>query len=259
MPEGPEIRIVSEELNSIFQNRICVKIVSNSVFTDNLFKSDYCFINKIFNVNRICDEIYSIGKKIFFIFQNKCFISSCLMNGRWLLNEPERYLFYIQFENLNLYYSDYSQSSHFSILSINSSNYISCIKDLGPDYFYVVFEDFKNQIKRRKLDVQDFLMNQSIFSGVGNYLKSDILFMAKIHPKTSVKDLSDHEIETLFHCIKNRMENSYLCGGSSFYSYCSPSGKLGTYQHLIYGKKGNNILTTNDKNGRITYYSKNIS
>ena len=261
MPEGPEIRVIAEEMSDRFEGKYCFNayINTNSRYYNNeLFHSDYIFgENGLFTVRRYCTRIKSFGKKIIFEFRNKCFICSCLMDGRWWF-ESENWDIRIEFENGMLYFEDHSDRYLFSILTIDSENYDKVLKSVGPDYFYVELEEFEIQVKRRNLDIQDFLMDQSIFSGIGNYLKSDILFASKIHPKTKTRLLSDEEIITLFNNIKEIMVESYLCGGSSFFSYRSPSGKQGTYSHLIYGRKESWVKTTKDRNGRITYYSENF-
>ena len=53
---------------------------------------------------------------------------------------------------------------------------------------------------------------QSI-EGFGNYLKSDVLWEAKIHPRRRCSTLTDDEIERLEQTIASRMNASYSVGG----------------------------------------------
>ena len=41
-------------------------------------------------------------------------------------------------------------------------------------------------------------MNQKIISGIGNYLRSDILWLSRISPFRKVKKLSEKELESIY-------------------------------------------------------------
>lgn len=46
-------------------------------------------------------------------------------------------------------------------------------------------------------EIADVLLDQEIFAGVGNIIKNESLFLAKINPLTKVKDLSDKQLKDL--------------------------------------------------------------
>ncbi len=49
--------------------------------------------------------------------------------------------------------------------------------------------------------VRVFINDQTILSAIGNAYADEILFEARIHPKTFVRKLSDEELERLYHAI----------------------------------------------------------
>jgi formamidopyrimidine-DNA glycosylase len=60
---------------------------------------------------------------------------------------------------------------------------------------------FKEQILKPKnlnKPIGNVLMDQKVISGIGNYLRADILWLSKISPFRKVKDLTDKEIERLY-------------------------------------------------------------
>jgi len=64
---------------------------------------------------------------------------------------------------------------------------------------------FKERIQKKiNLDkpIGNVIMNQKIISGIGNYLRADILWCAKINPFRKVKDLTDKELYILYHYSK---------------------------------------------------------
>jgi endonuclease-8 len=46
-------------------------------------------------------------------------------------------------------------------------------------------------------EIADLLLDQTIFAGVGNIIKNEVLWMARIHPQTKVKDIPPSELKDL--------------------------------------------------------------
>jgi formamidopyrimidine-DNA glycosylase len=72
------------------------------------------------------------------------------------------------------------------------------LKELGPDLLHesITFELFKTQIRKKVNEnkpIGNVIVNQKIISGVGNYLRADALWMAKISPFRKVKDIKDSD------------------------------------------------------------------
>jgi len=81
---------------------------------------------------------------------------------------------------------------------------LNCI---GPDIMEesTNLEIFKNQLTKPKnlsKKIGIVLLNQKIISGIGNYLRADVLWMSKISPFRIVKDLSDLDIKHLYNNSK---------------------------------------------------------
>lgn len=265
MPEGPEIAIMAEELNSLLKKSLFLKLKCKK----ELFHSDYELKNDKFKISEICKRIKSFGKKIIFIFETFSFISSCLMDGRWKFEKGNgKIIIEMLFRDKNnneikVYYEDSSNRGFFSIVDKNSDNFSHILKDVGPDYMNedVDFEMFYEKISRPRISnkqIQDFLMDQKEFSGIGNYLKSEILYGAKILPTRELSSISHNKFKKLFKKIKKIMYESYRCGGLTIATYKSPSGKIGTFEPKVYSKDedelGNKVLTILDRNKRKTYF-----
>jgi len=62
---------------------------------------------------------------------------------------------------------------------------------------------FKERLmKKEKQEIGIALMNQKLISGVGNYLRADILWLSKISPFRKVNKLSDNEFKLIYHNVK---------------------------------------------------------
>ena len=99
-------------------------------------------------------------------------------------------------------------------------------------------------------------MDQSVICGVGNYVKADSLWLAKINPHSSVSDLSDLELERLNNSIQEVLKESYRTGGATIRTYQNLDGEKGEYasRFLVYNRKvdseGNKVIREQTADGR---------
>lgn len=83
-------------------------------------------------------------------------------------------------------------------------------KGLGPDVMSddFDFESFKDVLAGRRGMIKSALMNQEIMAGIGNIYSDEILFQAKIHPKTSVNNLTEKDLNQMFDATKEVMKTA---------------------------------------------------
>ncbi|MFX1297802.1 MAG: Fpg/Nei family DNA glycosylase [Promethearchaeota archaeon] len=87
-------------------------------------------------------------------------------------------------------------------LTNNIEDFIKNKKKLGVDALKMNYEDFKKSLQKRTAFAKAALMNQSIIAGIGNIYSDEILFQAKIHPKTKINKVNDSKLGELFEIIK---------------------------------------------------------
>lgn len=73
---------------------------------------------------------------------------------------------------------------------------------LGTDALKISFEEFHDKIAGRKTPIKSALMNQSILAGVGNWIADEVLYHARMHPNSKVKDLSTDQLRHVFDKVK---------------------------------------------------------
>jgi formamidopyrimidine-DNA glycosylase len=66
-------------------------------------------------------------------------------------------------------------------------------------------EKFESLIKGRRQQARVFIMDQAAISAIGNAYADEILFAARIHPKTSCSSLSAEQRRTLYESIRSVM------------------------------------------------------
>lgn len=260
MPEIAEASNISKKLSKIKINEI-------NILNDKIIKNDISWIK-----NSQIKDIFNYGKAIVFKIvkhkEEKYLLSQLGMTGSWFNNYSRRndkhtQLELIESNNKKIIYSDIRKFGNLRLY--NSLDEI--IKDrkwsinLEKESKKKILKHFLS-LKSEKV-IKDFLLDQRYFTGIGNYLASEILFHAKINPYKSWNRLSDTEIMTLIDSIKYIISQTKRYGGFSFYGgYILPDGTLGNYKDhaLIYRKKYclncNNDIIKEYINNRATYYCK---
>lgn len=59
-------------------------------------------------------------------------------------------------------------------------------------------ETFTQQVRRRRVPIKALLMDQAVFSGVGNWVADEILYQSRIHPEELACDLTDELMKLLY-------------------------------------------------------------
>jgi formamidopyrimidine-DNA glycosylase len=82
--------------------------------------------------------------------------------------------------------------------------------------------------KKKDMMIGIFLLEQKYISGIGNYLRSDILYDASISPFRSLTSLSDDNIKILHKSIHKIVKKSYKI---------QKKNGLHSYPFLVYKQK----------------------
>jgi len=82
-------------------------------------------------------------------------------------------------------------------------------ESFNMEYFVNLISDEKLKSKSAKA----LLATEQRIPGLGNGVLQDILYNAGIHPKKKTQDLSEQQVETLFHSIKDTILEMYKSGG----------------------------------------------
>jgi ribosomal protein S13 len=94
---------------------------------------------------------------------------------------------------------------------------ISYLHELGPNALLYPGEKFKSQefVKRLTTEpnltrtIGSALLDQTIVAGLGNYLRAEILFEAKLDPWRTVETLTQEEIAMISHLVPSMTERAY--------------------------------------------------
>uniref|UniRef100_A0A6C0BCH9 Formamidopyrimidine-DNA glycosylase H2TH DNA-binding domain-containing protein n=1 Tax=viral metagenome TaxID=1070528 RepID=A0A6C0BCH9_9ZZZZ len=209
-------------------------------------------------------DVKSRGKKIVIDFDRSIkMVSSCGMDGRWSWEQSKYTCLIFVFDTFSVYYEDITNKGLFSICLFPSLEYNHIFKDVGPDLMTeeVTYEIYKMIItgpRIGKLKIMEFMMEQKYMSGIGNYLRSEILYKSRINPHRPLCSLSEQDIYNLFYFSKTTIWEAYQSNGLTIQDYLDVSGKNGVYNCLCYGRpidnNGLQIITEKDKNKRTIHW-----
>ena len=117
--------------------------------------------------------------------------------------------------------------------------------------------------RRGKMKLCVFLLKQNYLSGIGNYLKSEILYRARLSPFRELGTLTDLQIQTLHSMILTTIVEAFQFGGLTHGNFLDPDMKKGTFPIYVYKRKGELDLNgfvirfvgeKESADGRGTYY-----
>ncbi|MBQ1425479.1 MAG: bifunctional DNA-formamidopyrimidine glycosylase/DNA-(apurinic or apyrimidinic site) lyase [Succinivibrionaceae bacterium] len=105
--------------------------------------------------------------------------------------------------------------------------------DLNPVYLL-------KELRKRKTNLKQTLMNNEIVVGIGNIYASEILFSCNISPCRRADSVTENECELLVEQIKLTLQSSIEQGGTTIRDFSQVDGKPGYFvQKLkVYGKSG---------------------
>ena len=104
--------------------------------------------------------------------------------------------------------------------------------------------------------INELLMNQSLFNGIGNYLRAEILYRMNINPFQPANQLSKMEMDSIILFCYRCCQEAYRLGGGELKDWVNPVGKeesdAKSFKEwmLCYGK-GASVV---DKTGRRFWY-----
>jgi len=104
---------------------------------------------------------------------------------------------------------------------------------LSDEFDMKYFEDLLDEV-RPTASVKAFLATKQRIPGLGNGTLQDILFNAKIHPKTKIKKLSKEDKERLFNSVKNTLAD--MIKGSGRNTEKTLFGDFGEYGLILSNK-----------------------
>lgn len=254
MPELPEVEIVKRSLIKIVNK---AKIVDIKIKNKNLrYKIPVNFHEILLNKKII--KISRRSKYIIIHLKKSILLLHLGMTGKILVvkkktNEMFKTSFYYDLNiipkhnhiyfflnnNIILIYNDVRRFGFFKLYkNINEISFLNKLglEPLSKNFNYAYF---KKNIRNKKKNIKNLLMDQSFVSGLGNIYVNEVLHIAKVNPLKVSNKLKNIEIKKITSAIKLILRVAILNGGSSIRDFENTLGKKGNFQQLfkVYGRE----------------------
>jgi len=251
MPELPEVETIKRGLvELIIGKKIKTIAVLDSPKSLRASKNDldaFVINHKISNINRRgkaliialdSDYVFLVHLRMTgqLVYREKDFnFGAGHPNDSLIGNLPDKTTrIIIEFtDDSKLFFNDQRKFGYFKLMSKDEVENDSFIKKLGPeplDTNKFITEQFIKRIrKRNNSSVKAAILDQSVIAGIGNIYADEALFLAKIHPASKVKDLTDDELVSILESAIKVMKLSIKLGGSTDKNYIDAKGNRGTY------------------------------
>ena len=269
MPESPELAVSRDRLKKIIEGKTILDASPglSGRYTAKLpvgfqdFKDDSS--REKFKVEQISTK----GKFMWWKLsssQKTCYMHCTYgMSAGWFKRPTKHTAFIFEYDGGDkLFFNDIR---HFGTIKFvySPEEHAKKLASLGPCILGggVTPEIFaENVLKKPGRTIAEALMDQSCVSGIGNYLRAEILFDCRIDPWRNVTDLSTKEYVSLCEATVRIANASYESQGASIKTYRNVDGTKGTTQFdfKVYSCKicpsKHQIQRKQDSNGRMMHW-----
>ncbi len=282
MPEGVEVKISGELIKPLVQNKYVSRVCFNDdsryggpdkpvaegylEFLDTFRKKED--IGYIVSALKIVD-VKCKGKFMYWQFDNGWYMFCTFgMTGQWSPTAGKHVCLTMKLYDdegkfSTVYFND---PRHFGTIKFVSSEkkLKEKLKELGWDPLSNSLDKWlpwlKSELASSKKPIGQVLMDQSVFAGVGNYIRAEALYKAQMSPWRISNNLSVQNVEDLCKAIVDVMEESYKWQGATLLTYKDVYGNEGKYSSCfkVYGKSvdpsGNIIKSEPTPDGRTIHW-----
>ena len=243
MPEGPETHRMADNIRKSLKKK---EILS--------FRFQHESLTPLTKLKEILiTDVFSLGKAIIIRIQGGIsIISHNQLYGKWTFNRPKtivknnrqlRIEFITEKKAVRLW-------SATDISIYNTKNEINhpYLGKIGPDILdkttnQTVIISILNRKKVWNRQLGSVLLDQSIISGIGNYLRSEILFFSGLVHTKKPSELNDKQMHNLASSIKNTSIRAYKQKGKTIdYDYFNNEfGNINNFKkikHMVFSREG---------------------
>ncbi len=188
MPEGPTIVLMKEDLQKFVGEKV-IEVSGSEIPENSKIKGEALRDIKIF------------GKQTYLIFDTIIFKIHLMMFGSYSLYKRKD----IDTLKLGLTFKDKGMYFYTCVVKVIDESYLKKI-----DWETDIMSDQWNPEKTEKtlkatpkMMICDALMNQDIFSGVGNIIKNEALFRVGIHPENLIGNLPPKKLKEIIAEARN--------------------------------------------------------
>lgn len=261
MPEIAECAKYTSQLQHEYGSHNLLKVTA---IGGRFLKKDIGLIYLNYPLNNV--QFHSKGKFLYWSFDGDIYFFITLGMSGSFGKQNKHSAIQFDFDNGTVYFNDIRHFGTFKIADnklaltrkLNSLGWDPLKEPKIPNYLV-------NSIRKQNHKaIGTVLMDQKVFAGLGNYLRSEILYASGVNPFAFTFSVSDQSLLTIAENYRRIAEEAYQHGGATFATYSDLYGISGDFykQFKVYGRKkdplGNDIISQEGPDGRTVHWVKEV-
>ena len=268
MPEAAEVHLIARELHQRLAGQRVVLVDVTAFEGVRFFKGLAEALAQVAFPLTV-DSVAAKGKQLYLHCHDASdrpwFVLHHLgMTGYWSLQpEPHDHLRLSLEDGTTLYYCDSRKFGNFQLLSDRAA-FDRELASLAPSLLdpAATYEEFEQRLRKHsgKYLLPCLLDQRCLLSGVGNYLASEGLYAASLHPEVRCGQLSSLQAQALWDGLRSLATRAVAAGGMTMRDYRHLDGSKGSFaeQLQVYGRvttpEGQAVRKDTGKHGRSVYW-----
>lgn len=270
MPEGPEVRVVADFISrSIGRKFDRAEIVENTDKLHRFSKKPPKGLETLNESGFIIESVRARGKLIIIDFNTNDSRLSALvtlgMSGSWAENARHYKHARISFisNEFDLTFLDPRCFGTFKLVTTDEAS--SRLNKIGHDLLSspmdsTAWMSLRSSKKIKDMPIGEALMEQKLFSGIGNIYKSEIIYRCYLDPRTPVRDIDDETWASINIAAHDILAASYINKGSTVSTFSS-NGDHGSNQFFLKAYRKSSApegeIIALEQAGRVTWWCPN--
>ncbi len=245
MPEMPEVETVRRTLLPLIKGKTIKEV---TVWYPKIITGDAKEFarqltgKKIENIDRYAKYL------LIRLSDNLTIVSHLRMEGKYRLvkintkKDKHDHVQIVFKDNSALRYNDVRKFGRMQLIKTGTEKEKTGISKLGaePNSAAFTVSYLQNGLARKKKNIKNTLLDQSIVAGLGNIYVDEVLWETKIHPLSQANTIPAEKIAQLHDNINSLIELAIAERGTTVHTYLDANGKTGGFQKMlqVYGHKG---------------------
>ncbi len=188
MPEGPTLIILKEAVQALhLEGKKLLKLDGNSEIDKKPF------------FNKKVVEFRTWGKHFLICFNDSTIMVHLMLFGSYLINNRKEAKL-----RLGLHF----KSDEINFYTTNVKVYDQSVDELYDWSVDIMADEWKPSLAFKKVKLHpktlicDILMDQQIFSGCGNIIKNEALYLSGLHPENKIENVPDNKLKELIKKVR---------------------------------------------------------
>ena len=263
MPEGPETKRMADAISK--------SLVGKEIVSHKFFHKELLTLNNKKKIT-VVDAVSKSKAIILRLDDGNSIISHNQLYGKWTFNLPKTVLKTNRQLRIELITDKKAvrlwSATDITLFNSDHEDTHPYIQKIGPDVLdaSTTNKSILSRLQNKKYQNRAFgsiLLDQSFVAGLGNYLRSEILFFSELNHNQKTSMLDEVQKNKLSNAIKDVSVRAYKQKGKTidFMNIGRVFGNVENFKrlkHMVFGREGKPCILCSDQIIKVIYSSRRI-